>query len=201
MKGGIVQVLTGLAVVAVILSAPARSEAAGRLDVNGTNNDTRTQCSFTVFVSSASSGPIGGKAPGTQYMTGGCGLAVEVLAGLYDVKVVYPIAWDQPEKWIRKVQVTDGATQNVSGAFETGFMNFTFACTPCRAEIHKAGDAAVFLTSGCGGGSREISTGTYDIRFQLGAHLVLDCHNTRNVLPALLRRESIDFPGFPLSRV
>jgi hypothetical protein len=32
-------------------------------------------------------------------------------------------------------------------------------------------------------------------------YLVLGCHNTRNVIPAVLKRESIDFAGYPLSRV
>jgi uncharacterized protein (DUF433 family) len=31
--------------------------------------------------------------------------------------------------------------------------------------------------------------------------LVLDCDNTRYVIPAGLKRESIDFPGYPLLRV
>ena len=32
-------------------------------------------------------------------------------------------------------------------------------------------------------------------------YLVLDCHNTRTVIPAALKREPIDFAGNPLSRV
>ena len=164
------QVLFGLSLT-VLWCAGGPAEAAGRLAVSVTVNDVGpSTCSFTAFVSAASPGPIGGKAPGTAYTTGACGLAVDVPAGLYDVKAVYTPAWDQPEKWSKGIKVADGAQQNVTLAFETGNMNFTFGCTPCRAEVQKAGGGAP-LSSQCGSGSRQLSTGTYDVRFQLGAEL------------------------------
>ena len=163
------QVLFGLSLT-VLWCAGGPAEAAGRLAVSVTVNDVGpSTCSFTAFVSAASPGPIGGKAPGTAYTTGACGLAVDVPAGLYDVKAVYTPAWDQPEKWSKGVKVVEGAQQNVALAFETGNMNFTFGCTPCRAEVQKPGGTK--LSSQCGSGNRQLSTGIYDVRFQLGAEL------------------------------
>jgi len=155
----------------VLLACGAgRLEAAGRLAVSVTVNDAVYQCSFTAYVSAANPGAIGGKAPGSIYTTGNCGLAADVPAGLYDVKVVHTPAWDQPEKWSKGVKVVDGATQNVTLAFELGNMNLTFGCTPCTAHVNKAGGGAE-LTSQCGSGIRQLSIGTYDVRFQLGAQL------------------------------
>jgi len=164
------RVLLGLGL-AVLWCPGGPAEAAGRLGVSVTVNDVGpSQCSFTAYVSAANPGAIGGKAPGSVYTTGACGLAVGVPAGLYDVKAVYTPAWDQPEKWSKKIKVADGAQQNVTLAFETGNMNFTFGCTPCRAEVQKAGGGAA-LSSQCGSGIRQLSTGTYDVHFHLGPEL------------------------------
>jgi hypothetical protein len=53
----------------------------------------------------------------------------------------------------------------------------------------------------CASGSLKL-WGTYTLSagFRITV-LVLDCDNTRYVIPAGLKRESIDFPGYPLSRV
>lgn len=164
------RVLLGLGL-AAICCADGMAEAAGRISVSVTANDVGpSQCSFTAFVSVASPGPIGGKPPGTAYTTGACGLAVDVPAGLYDVKAVYTPLWDQPEKWSRGVRVADGVTQNVTLAFEFGNMNFAFDCHPCRAEVQKTGGGAA-LSSQCGAGSRSLSIGTYDVHFRLGTEL------------------------------
>jgi hypothetical protein len=155
---------------AVIWCVAAAAEAAGRISVSVTINEGPSACTFTVYVSATSPGPIGGKAPGTAYTTGVCGPAVEVPAGLYDVKAVNTTLWDQPEKWSRAITVAEGGTKSLSFAFEAGMMNLNFTCTPCRAEVHRAGEAAS-LSSQCGTGSRQLSTGTYDVRFQLGPDL------------------------------
>lgn len=180
--------LLGLVAVVCVVGA-GRLEASGRLAVSVTVNDAGYSCNFTAYVSPANPGAIGGKAPGSVYTTGGCGLAVDVPAGLYDVKVVHTPAWDQPEKWSHAVKVTDGATQNVTLAFELGNMNLTFGCTPCRAEVQKAGGGAA-LSSQCGSGIRQLSIGTYDVRFQLGSQLEvwkrgidITKGNTRGVKP------------------
>ena len=162
-------VLIGLSL-AAIWCVCGEAEAAGRLSVSTTINEGASTCTFTLFVSAANPGPIGGKAPGTAFTTGACGPAVDVPAGLFDVKAVNTTLWDQPEKWSRSIAVVEGATKNVALAFEAGLMNLNFSCTPCRAEVQKVGGGAL-LSSQCGSGSRQLSTGTYDVRFQLGPDL------------------------------
>jgi hypothetical protein len=86
------------------------------------------------------------------------------------VKVINTTLWDQPEMWKRSVEIRDGATKTAPFAFEAGFLNLVFDCSPCRAEVHPSvGDTP--LSSQCGSGLRQISTGTYDIRYQLGPDL------------------------------
>jgi hypothetical protein len=185
MQGGVLVAL-GLA---TILCVCGETQATGRLSVSVTINDGPAACTFTVFVSATNPGPIGGKAPGTVYTSGACGPAIDVPAGVYDVKAVNTTLWDQPEKWSRAIRVVDGGTQNVSLAFEAGNMNLNFSCTPCRAEVHRPGGGAA-LSSQCGSGSRQLSTGTYDVRFQLGPDLevwrrgiVISRGRTRGVKP------------------
>lgn len=161
--------VVGLGVLSIWCSAGA-AQAAGRISVSATINGGPSACTFTVFVAATSPGPIDGKAPGTVYTTGACGPAVDVSAGLFDVKIVNTTLWDQPEKWSRAIRVTDRVTKALSFSFEAGMMNLNFTCTPCRAEVHRAGEAAS-LSSQCGTGSRQLSTGTYDVRFQLGPDL------------------------------
>jgi hypothetical protein len=181
-------VLIGLSL-AVIYCACGVAEAAGRLSVSVTINEGPSACTFTLLVSAANPGPIGGKAPGAVYTTGACGPAVDLPAGIYDVKVVNTTLWDKPEKWSRAINVADGVTKNVTLAFEAGNMNLNFSCTPCRAEVHPPGGGAT-LSSQCGTGSRQVSIGTYDVRFQLGPDLevwkrgiVISKGDTRGVKP------------------
>jgi hypothetical protein len=155
---------------ALIWCAAGGAEAAGKIAVSATINEGASACTFTVLVAATSPGPIGGKAPGAVYTTGSCGPAVDVPAGLYDVKIVNTTLWDQPEKWSRGVRVTDGATKSVAFAFEAGLMHLTFTCTPCVARIYKVGTTAT-MNSACEARSRQLSTGTYDAHFQLGSDL------------------------------
>ena len=71
------------------------------------------------------------------------------------------------------------------------------------ATLLQARYGAIGILDKADGTQQFIFTGlTAEEADRIGAHpLVLDCHNTRNVLPAVLKRQSIDFAGFPRSRV
>lgn len=156
--------------VAMIWTVTGTAEAAGKITVTATINEGPSPCSFTLYVATVSPVPIGGKPPGTAFTTGACGPAIEVPAGLYDLKVVNTTLWDQPEKLSRGIRVSDGVTKTAAFAFEAGMMHLNFTCTPCRAEVHKVGATAT-MSSGCDAFSRQLSTGTYDVRYQLGPEL------------------------------